>query len=139
MEKKYILDTPVSGNIGTLKCLITIKWRNGVLITDEPVELGGKDKGPDPYTLLMASLASCTLATLRMYIDRKEWVVPEITVEVNFYQLQKGNGLVTNITRSICFGTPLDAEKQERLLKIAQACPVSKILKNEVVIEDEVY
>lgn len=63
---KYLLENPIKGTIGSEKHLTTIYWRNGVLITDESEKLGGKDLGPDPYTLLLSSLVACTLATLRM-------------------------------------------------------------------------
>jgi hypothetical protein len=46
---KYVLETPVKGIIGSEKVKTAIHWRNGVLITDEPEKLGGKDLGPDPY------------------------------------------------------------------------------------------
>jgi len=44
-----------------------------MLIADEPASLGGTDPGQDPCTLVLSSLASCKLITLRMYIDRKSW------------------------------------------------------------------
>ena len=69
---KNLLENDVKGHIGPEKYLCTISWRNGTFIMDEPETIAGKDLGPDPYTTLLASLAGCTLSTLRMYIDRKE-------------------------------------------------------------------
>ena len=83
---KYKFDNPIHGTIGDIKYQCTVEWRNGQFIADEPVTTGGNDTGPDPYTLLLSSLASCTLITLRMYIDRKQWHIPEIAVNVNMYQ-----------------------------------------------------
>ena len=83
---KYILEHPVKGSIGTGKFLTTIHWRNGVMITDEPEKIGGQDLGPDPFTLLLTSLVSCTLATLKMYIDHKGLSIPEMRVEANMFQ-----------------------------------------------------
>lgn len=80
------LENDIIGHIGLQKYLCTINWRNGQFIMDEPEKIEGKDLGPDPYTALLASLASCTLSTLRMYIDRKGWDIPEITIALNFYQ-----------------------------------------------------
>ena len=70
---KYQLEKPVQGSIAKKKYQCTIEWRNGKFIADEPPSIGGEDSGPDPYTLLLSSLASCKLITLRMYIDRKGW------------------------------------------------------------------
>ena len=83
---KYALEHPVVARIGKEKYTCTVEWRNGKFIVDEPETSGGKDKGPDPYTLMLASLGTCTLATLRMYIDRKEWDIPKIAVAVNLFQ-----------------------------------------------------
>jgi putative redox protein len=54
------------------------------LITDEPVDKGGQNKGFNPFEILATSLASCTAATLRMYIERKEWDVEKINVKSNW-------------------------------------------------------
>lgn len=127
------LDKPIVGAIGTEKYKVTIEWRNGQLIADEPEAVGGKDLGPDPYSLLLASLAACTLSTLRMYIDRKGWDIPNITVTLNMGQEATDN-LTTHIQRDIQFGSNVSDEQKEKLLLIATKCPVSKILSNNIII-----
>lgn len=128
-----ILEGNIKGTIGMQKYLCTIIWRNGDLIMDEPESIGGKDLGPDPYSVLQASLAGCTLSTLRMYIDRKGWDIPEINISLNLYQ-ENDKELITTITRNISFPKTIDQEIKNRLLIIAEKCPVSKILKNQIVI-----
>jgi putative redox protein len=128
------MEQPITASMGTEKYRVSIEWRNGQIIADEPVALGGKDTGPDPYTLLLASLASCTLSTLRMYIDRKGWDIPTMAVSLNMYQSLTG-GLTTTITRDIQFGNSPTAEQIERLLVIAKKCPISKILENNIIIQ----
>lgn len=137
----YKLEKPVSGTIGTEKYQCTIEWRNGKFISDEPEKTGGKDQGPDPHTLLLSSLISCTLVTLRMYIDRKEWDIPEIKISANVFQVVEGDKTTTVIDRDICFPslTPLDAEKKDRLREIAQHCPISKILEGDIKVRSYVY
>lgn len=116
---KYILENPVSGHIGQQKYKTTIHWRNGELITDEPEKLGGKDLGPDPYTLLVSSLVSCTLATLRMYIDRKELHIDEIQVTANLYLRIEKEQVVTYFDREISFGQAIEENTVLRLRQIA--------------------
>ena len=136
---KYKFEKPINGSIGIEKYKVTIKWRNGVLIADEPLSSGGKDLGPDPFTLLLSSLASCTLATLRMYIDRKEWDIANIGVQVNMYQTKKDEKTITVIDRDIRFLQEVTPEQREKLLEIATACPVSKILQGEVQVRTYAY
>jgi putative redox protein len=129
-----LLKEPITGTIGTTKYKCTINWRNGVLIMDEPPEIEGLDTGPDPYTILLASLAGCTLSTLRMYIDRKGWTIREIGVTLNMSQ-ENTTQLITSIQRNISFQDNVNQDQKERLLYIAEKCPVSKILKNTVIIK----
>lgn len=136
---KYKLEKPIHGEIGTAKYRCTMQWRNGTFIADEPVSSGGTDEGPDPYSLLLSSLASCTLITLRMYIDRKQWEIPSITVETNLYQYTKDGKMVTVMDRDIRYTGTVTAEQRTRLTQIAEACPISKILQGEVQVRTFAY
>lgn len=136
---KYRLEKPVHGTIGTEKYQCTIEWRNGALVADEPESLSGKDLGPDPYTLLLSSLATCKLVTLRMYIDRKGWDVPRIAVSANMYQEIKDNVTHTIIDCDIVFPDPVEEEKKLRLQEIAKNCPVSKILEGDIKVRSFVF
>lgn len=131
-----LLDNDVVATIGEQKYYVEVVWRNGTLIMDEPESIEGKDLGPDPYTTLLASLAGCTLSTLRMYISRKQWIIPEIKVALNMQQ--KLNPLHTIIKREITFPNLHDNEIKERLLFIAKKCPVSKILEHQIIINTTV-
>ncbi|XZF15179.1 (4Fe-4S)-binding protein [Chitinophagaceae bacterium MMS25-I14] len=136
---KYKLEKPVHGEIGLEKYQCTIEWRNGQFIADEPVANGGKDEGPDPYTLLLSSLATCTLVTMRMYIERKGWDVPEISVNANMYFEVTTEKTTTVIDRDIHFAQPLPEEQRNRLLEIARHCPISKILEGEIHVRTFVF
>ncbi|MRG45152.1 OsmC family peroxiredoxin [Chitinophaga sp. SYP-B3965] len=130
---QYKLALPVRGVIGTAKYQCTIKWRNGKFIADEPPSSGGEDQGPDPYTLLLSSLVTCTLVTLRMYIDRKGWVIPEIKVNANLFQEKKEEMMHTIIDRDISFPDSVtDAEQKKKLLEIAKNCPISRLLEGQI-------
>ena len=135
----YKFEKPVHGSIGLEKYQCTIEWRNGKFISDEPQSSGGKDLGPDPYTLLLSSLASCTLVTLRMYIDRKGWNIPSISVNVNMYNEKKDDKIISVIDRDIIFSADTPEEQKTRLQEIASSCPISKILQNDIKVRTFVF
>jgi len=131
---KYQLEKPVQGSISKKKYQCTIEWRNGKFIADEPPSVGGEDAGPDPYTLLLSSLASCKLVTLRMYIDMKGWEIDTIVIKANLYQETKEQLTTTIIDCDILFPGPVSDEQKMRLLEIAKKCPVSKMLQGELKV-----
>lgn len=123
----------VLARIGTEKYYTAVTAGKNKIITDEPLDKGGQDKGFNPFELLAASLATCTAATLRMYIDRKGWSVPEIDVEVEMENYPQTKN--TLFTRKISYGDALlGAEQLARLHHIADACPVHKMLHGNMEI-----
>lgn len=136
---EYKFQKPVHGSIGTTKYQCEVVWRNGKFIADEPEKNGGKDAGPDPMTLLLSSLATCTLITLRMYIDRKGWDIPEIKVNVNYFQAKDGETISTFIDRDITLPEGIAPEQKNRLQEIAQNCPVSKLIEGKVTVRNYIY
>ncbi|GGH06124.1 OsmC family protein [Mucilaginibacter phyllosphaerae] len=103
---------------------------NHAIIADEPNKIGGTDTGMSPYNLLLASLASCTAITLRMYIDRKMWVVDEIIVNLQLFKNKEG----VLIESKLEFKGELNDDQTKRLITIADACPVHKILVGNIVV-----
>jgi len=113
---------------------IEIKTPTGnVIIADEPIDKGGQDTGFSPKELLAAALSACTSATLRMYADRKGWDLQEVKVETELTEAVEQ----TLITRKLEFTGNLDQEQKARLIAIANACPVHKILSNPIEIKTE--
>jgi putative redox protein len=135
----YKFEKPVSGEIGLAKYQCTIEWRNGKFIADEPSASGGQDQGPDPFTLLLSSVVSCTLVTLRMYIDRKGWDIPVISVNANLFQNKSVDKIVNVIDRDIKFSGSVSAEQRDKLTEIAKSCPISKVLEAELMIRTFTY
>src|SRR5438552_19213808 len=122
---QYKFEEPVHGTLGIKKYQCTIEWRNGKIISDEPISSGGGDSGPDPHSLLLSSIASCMLITMRMYIDRKGWTIPEITVNANLYQENKDGKTITIIDQDFIFPEEIKEEQRNRLFEIAGHCPIS--------------
>ena len=128
----------VSSSIKNEPYKIEIKSPTGnVVVADEPVDKGGKDLGFSPKELLAAALAACTSATVRMYADRKEWPLLEVKIDVDLERDDAANKTV--IVRKIQFIGALNEDQKKRLLAVANACPVHKILSNPVEITTTTY
>tara|TARA_R110002049_G_scaffold202300_2_gene372804 strand:+ start:1441 stop:2631 length:1191 start_codon:yes stop_codon:yes gene_type:complete len=111
------------------------------LLADEPKDLGGNDLGPSPYGLLSASLASCTTLTLQMYAKRKEWDLKTVTVHVNHSkELKDGSSQKVDLfSREIELSGDLSSVQKQRLLEIANKCPVHKTLHTENKIISKLF
>ena len=100
---------------------------------DEPVADGGADTAPTPMQIMLSALGACTAITLHMYADRKQWPLTHVDVDLQLNPDGKpadGN----QITRTITLHGALDEEQRSRLLQIANACPVHKLLEGKVEI-----
>lgn len=124
----------VKASLGRKKYYTEVTAGENKLITDEPITSGGENLGFNPFEILATSLASCTAATLRMYIERKKWDVETINIEVD---LENNPAEKTaNFKRKISYeGANLDDEQLQKLHQIAELCPVHKLLTNQINIE----
>lgn len=104
------------------------------IYADEPENLGGTDEGMSPGALLLASLGSCTAITIRMYADRKEINLDHIKIELAICE-EEEMSKETVISRKIEFSGDLTGEQHNRLLQIADKCPIHKILSNPIRIQ----
>jgi putative redox protein len=107
-------------------------------IADEPLPLGGENAGATPGDYLCMSLASCKAITLRMYVQRKKWNIKNIEVKVTL-EKQMLDDTSSNIFYAeiiVDEGTP--PEQKERLLYIAKACPISKLLSKQNQVDTKI-
>ncbi|MGC4941817.1 OsmC family protein [Kribbella sp. DT2] len=111
------------------------------LTADEPTPLG-RDTGPTPYDLLLASLGSCTSMTIRMYAERKQIPLRDVSVELRHARIhakdcencETTNGMLDRIDLRIKLDGDLTDTQRENLLAIAGKCPVHRTLQSEIQI-----
>jgi putative redox protein len=111
------------------------------LVSDEPQPIGD-DAGPTPYDLVLAGLGACTSMTVRMYADRKGWPLERVRVTLRHSRIhakdcadcETSAGWVDHIDRDIELAGALDDTQRQRLLHIAERCPVHQTLTSEVHI-----
>jgi putative redox protein len=112
------------------------------LLADEPVAAGGEDSGPGPYDFLLAGLGACTSMTMRLYAERKALPLERITVTLRHNKIHAEDcaecetkaGMLDQIDRVIGMEGVLDAEQRQRLMEIADKCPVHRTLTSEIRI-----
>ncbi|QLQ34211.1 MAG: OsmC family protein [Candidatus Thiothrix singaporensis] len=101
------------------------------LVADEPVPLGGDDLGAAPYQYLKAALGACTAMTLRMYAERKKWPLTNAIVTLRHSRDANKQSV---FERDIQLVGELNDDQRERLLDIADRCPVHKTLSHGATI-----
>ncbi len=109
---------------------------------DEPESVGGRDEGPNPYELLSASLAACATITMRMYADRKGWPLEGVSVDVKHGRIhaqdcedcETQEGMIDRLEKTVRIAGDLDDAQLDRLMEIADRCPVHRTLTREIQI-----
>jgi len=126
--------TKITASIAKELYKVELKSPSGnSILADEPEKSGGKDLGFSPKELLTAALASCTSVTLRMYADSKGWPLDKVNIEIEMSEVDNK----TTFVRHIELIGITDEKQRERLLHVANACPVHKILTNKIEIETD--
>ncbi len=121
---------------------VSIGGRHAFL-ADEPLDYGGNDTGPTPYDLLLASLGACKTMTMRMYAERKGFAMDQARVTLRHKKIhaddceacENNEGYIDHIEAEIEVIGEMDEETRQKIIKIAEKCPVHRTLNSEVVIE----
>lgn len=141
-SRQNVRDTITRTPSGGLRTDVTANGHD--LVADEPAEIeGGTGQGPTPYDYLSVALGACTSMTLRMYADRKGWPLEEAVVRVQHSRIhaedckhcETEDARLDRFERAIELIGPLSEEQRERLLEIAERCPVHKTLTGEIDIQ----
>jgi putative redox protein len=123
-----------------------ITARQHRLVADEPRPISD-DAGPRPYDLLLAALGACTSMTVRMYATRKGWPLERVRVTLRHYRIhasdcidcETSSGRIDHIDRDIELTGDLDDAQRQRLLDIAERCPIHRTLTSEVNIATSLH
>lgn len=126
----------VENHLGKVACKVSSgvhEW-----LADEPLDMGGDDVGPSPYQHLLAALGCCTSMTLRMYAARKQWPLENVRVTLT-YQRDTHDGAQIDVIRRhiVLLGEQLTGDQRQRLLDIANKCPVHKTLTGTIRIDTD--
>lgn len=113
-----------------------------VLTADEPASVGGADLGPGPYELLLASLGACKAMTIRMYADLKKIALTHVEVKLSHNKdyvkdcenCEKSSSKIDVIDVQISLQGDLTDEERQKLLTIANNCPVHRTLTSTIKI-----
>ncbi|MBK7649371.1 MAG: OsmC family protein [Betaproteobacteria bacterium] len=108
------------------------------LLADEPVDVGGADAGPAPFDFVMAGLGACTSMTLRMYAERREFPLTHLSVSLSYDKVTVDGVARDHIQRTITLEGELSDEQRQRLLEIANKCPVHRALSQSLLIDSAI-
>lgn len=112
------------------------------LTADEPEDFGGNDFGPSPYELVSAGLAACTAMTLQLYAKRKDWNLQNVEVHISHGKdhaidcedCEEKGSKIDVFQRELKLRGNLDGAQRDKLLEIADKCPVHRTLHGAVEV-----
>ena len=111
---------------------VAIRAGHFEILSGMTAEKGGADEGPDPHELVEAALAACTIMTIQMYANHKKWPIDKIQVVIKIISETKENSI---FSRDIALEGQLSDEQRQRLLEIANKCPIHRLLEGKVEIQ----
>ena len=108
--------------------------RNYKAAIDVPINKGGNNNGPTPVEYLLTAIGSCVAITIRMYAERKNWDIGEVTVNVIQQEELTSEGIKKTLIEEISFENEITETQRVKLLEMAGKCPVAKMVKGTTPI-----
>ncbi len=109
------------------------------IVGDEPITSKGTDLGFSPEDLILSSLASCKVATVRFIARKNNWEIGNVEAELE-QTVKRGEGgkLSTRVKVAIHIEGNLSEEQRFELLKQADRCYVHRMIEGDWHIESAV-
>lgn len=122
--------------VGPEALLAEVQAGRHTYFVDEPATVGGQDRGPTPYDLLLSALGACTAITLRLYATQKQWPLEAIEVRLSHQRVhrqdcdmcEEASQMLEEVRKELRLLGPLSPEQRQRLRVISEKCPVQKTL-----------
>ncbi|GAA0872104.1 bifunctional alpha/beta hydrolase/OsmC family protein [Gangjinia marincola] len=136
-DHHVVADLPAENGFTT-----QMKVGSHYMIADEPEAVGGNNFGPTPYELVSAGLAACTAMTIQMYAKRKGWEIKELEVHTSYDKqhaqdcddCENDTAKIDTFKREIRMQADLDEKQRNRILQIADKCPVHRTLHSDTQV-----
>jgi putative redox protein len=136
MEPVLTAKATVLVKVGPEALLAEIQAGHHTYFVDEPVAVGGQDRGPTPYDLLLSALGACTAITLRLYATQKKWPLEGIEIGLSHQRVHRldcdkceaAGEMLEEVHKQLRLLGPLTPEQRQRLHLISEKCPVQKTL-----------
>ena len=134
---------PVIAHSSSPGFLTEISMGRHSFFADEPVKDGGEDKGPTPYDLLLASLGACTCMTIRMYAAKKKLKLDDVKVYLlnskvyasDCENCETDDAAIDRVERIVELHGELSDKEKEKIIDIANKCPVFRSISKGLLIE----
>jgi putative redox protein len=116
--------------------LTTLSNGRHVWNADMDKTLGSNDRAPDPHDLLDSALAACTTLTLELYIRRRQMPVTGLRVTIDHVEDKNEQGQVRyQMMRHIDIEGDVSDVDRQKLLEIANKCPIHRLLSGDISIQ----
>ncbi|MCC7078613.1 MAG: OsmC family protein [Acidimicrobiia bacterium] len=140
------MGSTITANLTGGKTTVEIRSGERMWLADEPIDAGGGGLGPDPYSLLLSALASCTCLTIELYCRRKQWNLDSVSARFTHERIHADDcdaceddaaGYIDTIRSQVFVEGSFDADQSARLQQVARRCPVHKTLAQGVTFTSE--
>lgn len=122
---------------GNLRSTATHKQSGTTIVTDAPLDNGGKGEKFSPTDLVATALGTCAMTIMGLVAERSNIDLRGTKINVLKEMVAKPARRVGKIIMTICFpkGLKLSDVDRARLEKAADSCPVRESLHPDVDIE----